>query len=93
MQGRQTLTTFKLKPEVSHKLSAINKNLKERKSGLANRAIDSNAATHLIRNALGLDHQKLSAMLTLSPNMARYYRDDITVTVIFFDEEYIKKYN
>ena len=64
-------------------------------SNIAKRAEDANCATHLIRNAigqteLGVSHGKLSAMLTLPDTFVRYYRDDITVTVVYFDESYLK---
>ena len=57
---------------------------------------DKNAATHLIRNALGgttydLDHIKLSQSLSLPKDMVRMQRDDITIQVVFFDEEYLRK--
>lgn len=47
---------------------------------------DSNVATHLIRAALsnGKGHQYLSRMLSLSPGLARRWRDDITIQVIMF---------
>jgi len=62
---------------------------------IAKRAVDKNGATHLIRNAIGhtdhgLAHGKLSAMLSLPDSFIRYYRDDITVTVIYFDETYLR---
>ena len=38
---------------------------------------------------MGISHGKLSAMLTLPENFVRYYRDDITVTVVYFDETYL----
>ncbi|KAF4551838.1 Protein phosphatase 2C-like protein 2 [Elsinoe fawcettii] len=48
---------------------------------------DKNAATHLVRNALGgKDKEMLSALLTLPSPMSRRYRDDLTVEVIFFGE-------
>ncbi|CAK9779770.1 unnamed protein product [Cutaneotrichosporon oleaginosum] len=48
---------------------------------------DSNAATHLIRNALGGGDRKLRGeLLSLNGKVARYFRDDMTVTVIFFEE-------
>ena len=48
---------------------------------------DKNAATHLVRNALGgKDHDMLSALLTLPSPFSRRYRDDLTVQVIFFGE-------
>ncbi|KAK3075157.1 [Pyruvate dehydrogenase [acetyl-transferring]]-phosphatase 1, mitochondrial [Teratosphaeriaceae sp. CCFEE 6253] len=48
---------------------------------------DKNAATHLVRNALGgKDRDMLSALLTLPAPYSRRYRDDLTVQVIFFGE-------
>jgi pyruvate dehydrogenase phosphatase len=50
---------------------------------------DSNAATHLLRNALGgklHQGQTFRAMLTLSSPLSRAYRDDLTVMVLFFGE-------
>ncbi|AEO61764.1 hypothetical protein MYCTH_2312310 [Thermothelomyces thermophilus ATCC 42464] len=46
---------------------------------------DPNAATHLVRNALGGKNQEqVSALLTLPAPFSRRYRDDLTVQVIFF---------
>ncbi|KAF2235185.1 pyruvate dehydrogenase phosphatase [Viridothelium virens] len=46
---------------------------------------DKNAATHLIRNALGgKDRDMVCALLTLPSPYSRRYRDDLTVEVIFF---------
>lgn len=46
---------------------------------------DQNAATHLVRNALGGKNQEqVSALLTLPAPFSRRYRDDLTVQVIFF---------
>ncbi|KAF2720754.1 MgPP2CL-3, protein phosphatase 2C-like protein 3 [Polychaeton citri CBS 116435] len=48
---------------------------------------DKNAATHLVRNALGgKDKDMVSALLTLPSPYSRRYRDDLTVQVIFFGE-------
>lgn len=48
---------------------------------------DKNAATHLVRNALGgKDQDQLSALLTLPSPFSRRYRDDLTVEVIFFGD-------
>ena len=48
---------------------------------------DKNAATHLVRNALGgKDQDMISALLTLPSPFSRRYRDDLTVQVIFFGE-------
>ncbi|EXJ86146.1 hypothetical protein A1O1_06516 [Capronia coronata CBS 617.96] len=48
---------------------------------------DKNAATHLVRNALGgKDKDMLCALLTLPSPYSRRYRDDLTVEVVFFGE-------
>ncbi|KAI9880991.1 MAG: hypothetical protein M1830_009485 [Pleopsidium flavum] len=48
---------------------------------------DKNAATHLVRNALGgRDRDMVCALLTLPHPQSRRYRDDLTVEVIFFGE-------
>ena len=49
---------------------------------------DQNAATHLVRNALGgKDRDMVCALLTLPSPYSRRYRDDLTVEVIFFGED------
>lgn len=62
---------------------------------MSEKPMDKNAATHLIRNALGgtehgIEHSKISHMLSLPQDIVRLFRDDITITVIFFDQEYLK---
>jgi pyruvate dehydrogenase phosphatase len=48
---------------------------------------DKNVATHLVRNALGgKDRDMVCALLTLPSPYSRRYRDDLTVTVVFFGE-------
>jgi pyruvate dehydrogenase phosphatase len=48
---------------------------------------DKNAATHLVRNALGgKDQDQVCALLTLPSPYSRRYRDDLTVEVIFFGD-------
>ncbi|KAK5013637.1 [Pyruvate dehydrogenase [acetyl-transferring]]-phosphatase 1, mitochondrial, partial [Cryomyces antarcticus] len=48
---------------------------------------DKNAATHLVRNALGgKDQDMVCALLTLPSPYSRRYRDDLTVEAIFFGE-------
>lgn len=48
---------------------------------------DRNAATHLVRNALGgKDRDMVCALLTLISPYSRRYRDDLTVEVIFFGD-------
>uniref|UniRef100_A0A8C6RLA4 [Pyruvate dehydrogenase [acetyl-transferring]]-phosphatase 2, mitochondrial n=1 Tax=Nannospalax galili TaxID=1026970 RepID=A0A8C6RLA4_NANGA len=70
--------------------------LQRKASGL--HAADQNAATHLIRHAIGsneygeMEPERLAAMLTLPEDVARMYRDDITVTVAFFNSNSIDTY-
>ncbi|CAG5124116.1 unnamed protein product [Candidula unifasciata] len=89
-EGQQVLTHFR--PPEDASLGAINEALRKRKQNLAKRALDENVATHLIRHALGQEHGQLSAQLTLPEKLVRYYRDDITIVVVFFDTEYIMDY-
>ena len=50
---------------------------------------DANVATHLIRNALSAGGQKsyVSTLASIPEPMSRKYRDDLTVTVVFFGDE------
>ncbi|XP_034940318.1 pyruvate dehydrogenase [acetyl-transferring]-phosphatase 1, mitochondrial [Chelonus insularis] len=96
MKGRVALAPFKL-PEKGTKLSEINKLLIERKEGLKKQPLDQNAATHLLRNALGgteygIDHHKLSQFLTLPNEVVRIFRDDITITVVYMDSDFLQNY-
>lgn len=68
-----------------------------RRRARATPAVDMNAATHLIRHALGtneygeMDQERLAAMLVLPDDLARMYRDDITVTVVYFNSSLNKQ--
>ncbi|KAL7420258.1 hypothetical protein Q5752_005227 [Cryptotrichosporon argae] len=47
---------------------------------------DANAATHLIRNSLaGAAADKRAELLSVHGKVARWLRDDVTTTVLFFD--------
>lgn len=49
---------------------------------------DDNVATHLIRNALGgADQDQVSMLVSIPSPLSRRYRDDMTVTVVFFGQE------
>lgn len=62
----------------------------------ASPALDSSAATHLIRHALGtgeygdLCQERLASMLALPEDLARMYRDDITATVVYLNSDLAK---
>ncbi|XP_044762762.1 pyruvate dehydrogenase [acetyl-transferring]-phosphatase 1, mitochondrial [Coccinella septempunctata] len=94
MKGKVTLSPLKL-PHKDMKLGEINEILLQRKEGMKTKPRDSNAATHLIRNALGgtdygIDHNKLSQLLSLPDDVVRVFRDDITITVVYFDSEFLR---
>ncbi|GAB6026349.1 hypothetical protein CHUAL_012553 [Chamberlinius hualienensis] len=102
MSGRQTLEPFRLPPAGKrHKglvLGEINEILKQRQEGLHHKPIDANAATHLLRNALGgteygIDHTMLSQMLSVPEDVVRLVRDDITIVIVFFDKDYLRHRN
>ncbi|KAM5138467.1 pyruvate dehydrogenase [acetyl-transferring]-phosphatase 2, mitochondrial [Mantella aurantiaca] len=71
-------------------LGTMHNLLLERRSRRA-AAQDRNVATHLIRHAVGtnedgeVDQERLAAVLSMPEDLSRMYRDDITVTVIFFN--------
>ncbi|AMD21552.1 HFL304Wp [Eremothecium sinecaudum] len=50
---------------------------------------DANVSTHLIRNALsaGGDKRYVSSLISIPSPKSRNYRDDLTVTVVFFGDE------
>ncbi|KZT71454.1 protein serine/threonine phosphatase 2C [Daedalea quercina L-15889] len=50
--------------------------------------VDDNVCTHLIRNALGgANENKLRKLLSIPAPLSRSYRDDITVTVVWWEED------
>ncbi|XP_015279756.1 PREDICTED: pyruvate dehydrogenase [acetyl-transferring]-phosphatase 2, mitochondrial [Gekko japonicus] len=73
-------------------------NLLLRRKAKRVRSYDENVATHLIRHAVGnneygeVDPERLGAMLTLPDDLARMYRDDITVTVVHFNSATVDSY-
>lgn len=91
MDGKQVLHSDFMLPHSDMTLKEINDLLIVRKSKLAKKPLDQNVASHLLRMALGPEHGKLSHYLSLPDVVVRQYRDDITITVIFFDTDYIMK--
>ena len=95
MQGKITLSPLVLNETVDLHFSDLKRGLKKSQAAMKLKPQDLNAASHLIRSALGgtaygVDHGRLSQMLTLPLDMRRMFRDDITVTVIFFDQEFLR---
>ncbi|KAG5274447.1 hypothetical protein AALO_G00136410 [Alosa alosa] len=76
---------------VSFTLGQMQRLLLERKSRALSALEDENSSTHLIRHALGNDGfgsvelRRLAKMLSLPQDLARMYRDDITIIVIHFN--------
>ncbi|KAJ0065690.1 hypothetical protein NL108_016235 [Boleophthalmus pectinirostris] len=81
-----------LVPGAGMTLGGLQRLLVERRGRVQAVLEDHNAATHLLRHALGDDGygavapNRLAKMLSLPPDLARRYRDDITITVILLNE-------
>ncbi|XP_068450632.1 pyruvate dehydrogenase [acetyl-transferring]-phosphatase 1, mitochondrial-like [Clinocottus analis] len=79
-------------PGVGATLGGLQRLLLDRKGRVLSVLEDQNGATHLLRHALGDDGygavapNRLAKMLSLPPEVARRYRDDITITVIHLNE-------
>lgn len=93
--GAQTLTPYQ--PPLGALLSQVKEELQERAVGENKKPLDSNSATHVLRHALGgcsggLDYRykRLADSLHLPAGMARNYRDDITIVVIHFNQNYFE---
>ena len=91
MDGKQVLHSDFMLPHSEMTLKEINDLLIVRKSKIAKKPLDQNVTSHLLRMALGPEHGKLSHYLSLPDVVVRQYRDDITITVIFFDTDYVMK--
>ncbi|XP_017303590.1 pyruvate dehydrogenase [acetyl-transferring]-phosphatase 1, mitochondrial-like [Diaphorina citri] len=97
MSGKVTLRPLQL-PRKHMKLSEINELLIARQEGLSLKPLDSNAATHLLRHALGgteygIEHSKIAQLLSMPQEVVRLFRDDITITVVYFDSDYLRSPN
>ncbi|XP_020516984.1 pyruvate dehydrogenase [acetyl-transferring]-phosphatase 1, mitochondrial isoform X1 [Labrus bergylta] len=79
-------------PGAGTTLGGLQRLLLERKGRVLSVLEDQNATTHLLRHALGDDGygsvapNRLAKMLSLPTDLARRYRDDITITVIQLNE-------
>ncbi|XP_072295474.1 pyruvate dehydrogenase [acetyl-transferring]-phosphatase 1, mitochondrial-like [Eucyclogobius newberryi] len=81
-----------LVPGAGMTLGGLQRLLVERRGRVQAVLEDHNAATHLLRHTLGDDGygavapNRLVKMLSLPPDLARRYRDDITITVVLLNE-------
>jgi len=94
MRGRHTLTPVVL-PSRPITVEEVHRLLQQRQLGVGSRPVDSNAATHVIRQCVGsteagLDHATLARSLTLPPEIRRSQRDDISLHVVFFDQDFLR---
>lgn len=94
MSGKVFFSPLKL-PRKNLQLGDINELLLHRKESLKSKPKDQNAATHLLRHAIGgteygIDHARLSHLLSMPSDVSRMFRDDITITVVYFDSEYLR---
>uniref|UniRef100_A0A1A9UMP7 PPM-type phosphatase domain-containing protein n=1 Tax=Glossina austeni TaxID=7395 RepID=A0A1A9UMP7_GLOAU len=93
LSSKRILEPVKIPPgDVS--LQSIADLLAQRKAGLTTKPLDQNSATHLIRYALvstdyDIEHSKISYYLSLPQDVVRLYRDDMTITVIYFNSDCI----
>ncbi|CAH0578130.1 unnamed protein product [Chrysodeixis includens] len=95
MKGKVFFNLLKL-PKKNIQLGDIDELLVHRKESLKSKPKDKNAATHLIRHAIGgteygVDHSRLAHLLSLAPDVSRMFRDDMTVTVAYFDAEFLRQ--
>lgn len=95
MKGKVFFNPLSL-PKKNIQLGQIDELLSHRKESLKSKPKDKNAATHLIRHAIGgteygVDHSRLAHLLTLSPDVSRTFRDDITITIAYFDPEFLRQ--
>lgn len=95
MKGKVFFNLLKL-PKKNIQLGDIDELLVHRKESLKSKPKDKNAATHLIRHAIGgteygVDHSRLAHLLSLAPDVSRMFRDDMTVTVAYFDPEFLRQ--
>lgn len=95
MSGKAFLISRLKLPKQDLTLGELNQMLENRKAGLSKKPLDRNAATHLIRYALGgtdygIEHSKIAHMLSLPQDIVRLFRDDITITVVYFDPDYLR---
>lgn len=88
MNGQQSFDPYMLPDDGSTvKLRDVFEDLTKRRVSIKNQPLDHNSATHLIRYALGNDHITLSNYLRA--DTPRNFRDDITITVVYFNTDYI----
>lgn len=88
MHGQQSFDPYQLPNDRAIKLREVFEDLTKRRVSISHQPVDHNSATHLIRHALGNEnHIQLSNYLRAESS--RSIRDDITITVVYFDTDFI----
>lgn len=87
LNGQQSFDPYLLPEDRPIKLKEVFEDLTKRRVSISLQPVDHNSATHLIRYALGNDHMQLSNYL--KAENSRTIRDDITITVVYFDTDYV----
>lgn len=87
LNGQQSYDPYLLPEDKPIKLREVFEDLTKRRVSISLQPVDHNSATHLIRYALGNDHIQLSNYLRA--DTPRTIRDDITITVVYFDTDHI----
>ena len=87
MNGQQSYDPYVLHEDRAVTLRELFEDLTKRRVAISHQPIDHNSATHLIRHALGNDHIQLSNYLRA--DMPRSIRDDITISIVYFDTDHI----
>lgn len=87
LNGQQSFDPYILPEDTPVKLRDVFEDLTKRRISIKNQPVDHNSATHLIRYALGNDHIQLSNYLRA--DSPRSLRDDMTITVVYFNTDYI----
>jgi pyruvate dehydrogenase phosphatase len=87
MHGQQSFDPYQLPSDKDIKLREVFEDLTKRRVSISHQPVDHNSATHLIRYALGNDHIQLSNYLRAESS--RSIRDDITITIVYFNTDFI----
>lgn len=94
MKGKVFFNPVKL-PRKDITIGDLNDVLVHRRANLHTKPLDRNAATHLIRHAIGgtecgVELARLQHLLALPPDVSRMFRDDMTVTVLYFNADHLR---
>jgi pyruvate dehydrogenase phosphatase len=87
MHGQQSYDPYQLPEDRAIRLKEVFQDLTKRRISILHQPMDHNSATHIIRHSLGNEHIQLSNYLRA--DAPRNIRDDITITIIYFDTDFL----